>query len=656
MSRRRPFVKSLRFRLLVATLVVEVVMLALLVGNGLRLIHDHLLRQTESRIAAMELAYKTAVAGPLAARDYATLRDILDGWRKSQDVAYLAVTDPEGRILAASGWDSGQPLPPASRKFEVGNLHHVVFPADFLGQIYGKVHYGLSLSYLEAARRDLFSQSLLIALAEIGLSFLLLSLVAYWLTRRLVALTDASSQIADGEYGIRLPTTGGDETAQLAENFNAMAKAVETRIDELRFQARHDSLTGLHNRRAFEDELAKALATRSDEALYILYIDLDQFKTVNDSCGHAAGDLLLQQVTRFLMEQRSYGFVARLGGDEFGLILRNVSETTALHHGRRIIEGIRTLPFSWDGRAFHLGASIGLARADGHLDTVTGLLIAADSACYAAKERGRNRVEVYAHGDDWFQRRREEFAILPVVTEALERSRFVLHHQRIHDLRGHGGDHAEVLVRMLDDGGGLIPPGRFIPAAERYNLMPYLDRWVIGGTIAQMGAWQRAGHPPPFSQLSVNVSGSSLDDGDLTRFIADSLAEHEVAGHRLCFEITESCAIADPERAMDFIAWARRLGAALALDDFGSGLSSFGYLKRFKVDYLKIDGQFVKNLDQDPADRAVVEAMVSLARAHGLRSVAEFVATAPLMAIVEQLGVDYAQGYAVHEPSPLADA
>lgn len=654
-ARWRSLSKSLRVRLLLASLAVEVVMLALLVGNSLRLIQDHLLAQTEARIASMELAYRAAVAGPLAARDYATLRDILDGWRKAGDVEYLAVTGPDGGILAASGWSTGRPLPPQSTGFAVDEVHHEVMSIDYLGQNFGTLHYGLSLDYLEAARRELFSQSALIALGEIVLSFLLLSLIAFWLTRRLVALTAASSRIAKGEYGIRVPTTGGDETATLAENFNTMAKAVEMRIDELSFQARHDSLTGLHNRRAFEAELGKALLARDGAELFVLYIDLDQFKAVNDTCGHAAGDVLLRQVTQFLMEQRTYGFVARLGGDEFGLILIGVSEERARQLGQHIVDGIHRLSFVWEGRAFHIGASVGIARADLHLDSVTGLLIAADSACYAAKEWGRGRVGVYRDNDDWFQRRREEFAVLPHIAESIEKGRFVLHHQRIRSLRPGLEDHAEVLVRMLDTDGSLILPGRFIPAAEHYNMMPGLDRWVIDATLKQVGAVAAAGRRLPFARLSINVSGASLDDTDLPRYLTEKIAEHAVDPRCLCIEITESCAVENPDRALAFVDVIRGLGMTLSLDDFGNGLSSFGYLKRFKADYLKIDGQFVSNLENDATDRAVVEAMVSLARAHNMRTIAEFVATPTLIDTVTRLGVDYAQGFAVHLPSPLSE-
>lgn len=649
-----PLTRSLRFRLLLASLAVEVVMLALLVGNSLRLIEHHLVEQAQSRIAGIELAYTTAVAAPLAARDYATLRDILDGWLKAKDIPYIVVTDPAGRILAAAGHPAGAALPPPSSTFTTGDIHHVSFTVEFMGQRYGQVHYGLSLAFLDAARSELFTQSALIAAGEIALSFLLLTLIGFWLTRRLVELTEASSRVAAGEYDIRLKVEGEDEVATLAQNFNDMAGAVENRVHALRFQARHDSLTGLHNRRAFEDELGVALARRRGDALFILYIDLDQFKAVNDSCGHVAGDLLLQRVTAYLMEQRTVGFVARLGGDEFALILEGGDADHALAHARRIITDIRRIDFTWEGQSFGVGASVGVAQASDAIDSVTGLLIAADSACYAAKERGRHRAELFRPGDDWYRRRQDEFDILPRITEALEDNRFVLHHQRIQPLHGDTGMSAEVLVRMRDTDGSLIQPARFIPAAERYNLMPFLDRWVLANTMQQMAAWRDGGRSRPFHHLSINLSGATLDDTDLPRYLDQQLAEHAIDPRHLCFEITESAAIADPDRALDFIDNVRQLGAAVSLDDFGSGLSSFGYLKKFRVDYLKIDGQFVKNLDQDASDRAVVEAMVSLSRAHGLRTVAEYVATPEVLVVANQLGVDFVQGYAIHEPSPLA--
>lgn len=650
--------KTLRSRLLLASLAVEVVMLTLLVGNSVRLVDEHLVRQAEARIAANEVAFKTAVAVPLASRDYATLRDILDGWQRAGDISYLAVTDVSGRVLASSGWDSRTPLPEESRGLATGGVAHVGFAVDYLGQTYGRVRYGLSMDFLTAARRDLFTQSAVIAGAEIVLSILLLSLIAYLLTRRLVRLAEASGRIAEGDYATRLAVSGDDEVAVVAANFNAMAEAVESRIVDLNFQARHDPLTGLHNRRSFESELSFALLERQTSPVFLLYVDLDQFKVINDTCGHAAGDLLLQSLARLMMTRFHFegSMVARLGGDEFGFIMRGVGQDEALDRARRLVDEIRALPFVWEGRPFRIGASVGVVRASDELDTVASLLIAADTACYAAKERGRNRIEVYQPGDAWFEARRAEFGSLPEITAALEENRFVLHHQRIQALRPGNLDSAEVLVRMVGRDGCLIPPSGFIPAAERYNLMGFIDRWVIDAALRQEHQWASSGREMPFHHLAINVSGASLGDARLREFLREKLGEYSTDPRRLCFEITESCAISSVDQALEFIDLVRSFGAAVSLDDFGSGLSSFGYLKRFRADYLKIDGQFVRNLEQDRTDRSVVEAMVKLARAHDLRSVAEFVVSPPLIDIVRDLGVDFAQGYAVHEPSPLAAA
>jgi EAL domain-containing protein (putative c-di-GMP-specific phosphodiesterase class I) len=243
------------------------------------------------------------------------------------------------------------------------------------------------------------------------------------------------------------------------------------------------------------------------------------------------------------------------------------------------------------------------------------------------------------------------------INRCIENDKFILYYQPIVPLIPEKGytPKVEILLRLVNEDGSISRPGDFIPAAERYNLMPGLDRWVIDAALRQMNLWHRSGRPLPFGQLSINLSGASLDDTDLPRYLTEKVAEHGVDPRRLCIEITESCAVANPERALEFVDMIRGMGIALSLDDFGNGLSSFGYLKRFKADYLKIDGQFVCNLEHDATDRAVVEAMVSLARAHNLRTIAEFVATPALIETVASLGVDYAQGFAVHLPAPLSE-
>lgn len=647
---------SLRWRLVMAALLIQAAMLAVLVSNAGRLIDDHLQSQARARIGAYEHAFQSGVAGLLAARDFATLRELLEAWREATDVEYLAVSERGGRIIAASGWSTEQALPEPQEGLVDSGIAHQAFDVQFAGQSYGRLHLGIRMDFLERARAELFIQSLVISVLALLASAVLLSVSGYWLTRRLDGLIRASDDIAAGQYDSRVPVQGDDEVARLADNFNAMSAAVAERVAELRFQARHDPLTGLHNRRAFELELGEALQRRAGASLYVLYVDLDQFKAVNDNCGHAAGDQLLRQVAERLTALQSLGFLARLGGDEFGLFVCGADEAAVRALGVRIIDEVRSVSFAWDGQIFTIGASVGLACADAAHATVTSLLIAADSACYAAKERGRGRVALYAPGEDWFAQRQRDLAMLPRIAGALESGRFVLYFQRIRPLDALGGDHAEVLVRLHEEDGTVVPPAHFIPAAERFNRMPELDRWIIDATFVQIAAWREAAREMPFSQISINLSGASLDDPALPGFIEERMRVHGIEGELLCFEITESAAVADPQRALAFIARAHEWGAALSLDDFGSGLSSFAYLKQFRVDYLKIDGQFVRNAANDASDRAVIEAMVRLAQAHGLRTVAEFVAEPALLPMLRALGVDYAQGYTVHKPAPLASA
>lgn len=637
------FRHSLRFRLVAAALVVEVIVLAAMLASGLQKLEQQLRRQQAQHVQSLELAYRTAITVPLISRDYATLRDILDGWLQADELRYIRVSDQSGRVLAAAGNPPGKGALDGVMAFE--------FPVDYQGQRYGNIHLGLDSGYIAAATRELVWEGFAVAVVGILLTGLLLLATGLWLTRHLRRLTEAAARVAEGDYSCPLVVPTHDEIGLLARSFASMAGAVENRVQELAQQAGHDPLTGLHNRRAFEAYLDEALRLRTPR-LCLLYLDLDQFKAVNDSCGHAAGDLLLQSLARMMNESFEADFIARLGGDEFAIVLLHLSPEEARRNADSMIERIRQLHFVWEGRPFQLGASIGLVQSSPHIDTVTAMLIAADTACYAAKERGRNRVEVYAPGDDYFRQREEELAALTGITAALQEDRFLLYFQRIAALRPGYAGHAEILVRMRDESGGLVPPARFIPAAERYNLMPFIDRWVIDASLARTAALQGCG-AFPFHHVNINLSGASLAEESLLAYIAECIARHGVDPHLLCFEITESQAIGNLEGALDLIRELRRMGASVALDDFGSGLSSFGYLKRFEVDYLKIDGQFVRNLGNDPIDRATVEAIVGLARAHQLKTVAEFVCSEELVQIVRDLGVDYAQGYALHEPEPF---
>ncbi|MCL2020573.1 MAG: EAL domain-containing protein [Betaproteobacteria bacterium] len=427
--------------------------------------------------------------------------------------------------------------------------------------------------------------------------------------------------------------------------------------EELAYQAVHDPLTGLNNRRAFERQLQQELeAYRVDHrSVVVLYLDLDQFKIVNDTCGHIAGDQLLINLAKVLQTKHSDCFLARLGGDEFGVLLRGCDEEEAVRRASALIDDVRAYPFSYGGQTFRLGASVGVVRAGQGLDNFTSLLVAADTACYAAKEHGRNRVEVYAEDDEYFRLRNEEFRSVGHITTALTEGRFILYFQYVEPMHPNSQGHVEVLIRLRDFLGNIQTPARFIAAAERFNMMPYIDRWVVENVCCQISEWDKAGIKPEVPWFAINVSGASLSDREFPDFVQQQIRKYGIDSKRLGFEITESCAVGQLNQALEFIKQMRHLHSFLLLDDFGSGMSSFAYLKQFKVDYLKIDGMFVKNLHMDEADRAVVQSMVQLAKAYNLKVIAEFVCNEMIHEILRDLGVDYAQGYACHAPEPLAN-
>ncbi|MCL2075088.1 MAG: EAL domain-containing protein [Betaproteobacteria bacterium] len=427
--------------------------------------------------------------------------------------------------------------------------------------------------------------------------------------------------------------------------------------EELAYQAVHDPLTGLSNRRAFERKLQQDLeAFRKDnKSVVVLYLDLDQFKIVNDTCGHIAGDQLLVNLAKILQAKHSDCFLARLGGDEFGILLHDNDVEEAAQRANMLIEDVRAYTFIYGGQAFQLGASVGVVRATHGLDNLTSLLMAADTACYAAKERGRNRVEVYTEDDEYFRMRNEEFRSVGHITNALAEGRFKLYFQHVEPLQPDLRRHVEILLRLRDSFGNIQSPGRFIAAAERYGMMPHIDRWVVENVCRQISEWDEAGIKPEVPWYAINVSGASLSDREFPEFVQQQIKKYNIDPKRLGFEITESCAVGQLNQALEFIDRMRGLRSPLLLDDFGAGMSSFAYLKRFKVDFLKIDGMFVKNLHVDADDHAVVQSMVQLAKTYNLKVVAEFVCNEMVYDIVKELGVDYAQGYACHIPEPLAN-
>lgn len=426
---------------------------------------------------------------------------------------------------------------------------------------------------------------------------------------------------------------------------------------EMSFRATHDELTGLVNRSEFEARLQRALedSVQRDSEHALMYIDLDQFKLVNDACGHAVGDQLLRQVTELLYGcVRSRDTLARLGGDEFGVILEHCCVEKAERVAQKICDQMEEFRFVHDGRRFRVGTSIGLIPLDKRWDSPAAIMQAADTSCYAAKEAGRNRVHVWFDTDQSMRARKGEMQWATRLEQALDEDRFVLYGQRIVPILPSGeGTRCEVLIRLKDDDGSIIPPGAFLPAAERFQLASRIDRWVVRQVFTLLSSR----HPAlaGVHTLAVNLSGQSISDPAFQRYLLELIDSEPIDLSKLCFEITETAAITKLAEAGSFVQIMRNLGIRLALDDFGSGSSSFGYLKALQVDYLKIDGQFIKDVVSDPLDRAAVRCFCDVARVMGLKTVGEFVENDPILQELLELGVDYAQGYLIHRPEPLDD-
>ncbi len=426
---------------------------------------------------------------------------------------------------------------------------------------------------------------------------------------------------------------------------------------ELRYHAYHDGLTGLLNRREFERSLEEALADarRHGHTHVLCYLDLDQFKLVNDTCGHVAGDEMLKQLGALLQTQvRGTDTLARLGGDEFGLLLERCPPDQAVQVLDKVREAVDDFRFVWDERTFDIGISIGMVQITADVQSITELLSAADVACYTAKEMGRNRTHMYEPGDKELARRRSEMQWVSRVTSAVDEDRLVLHKQPILDLAA--GDQAphrhEVLVRMVDEDGRITLPGAFIPAAERYKLMPTVDRWVLTTLFERYhDLLNQPGHI-----TFVNISGGTISDDGFLPLVRGLLERHGVEPAALCFEITETAAIANLGKAVPVFQALKAVGCSFALDDFGSGLSSFTYLKNLPVDFIKIDGEFVRDMVDDAIDRAMVEAINKIGHVMGLRTIAESVEDQQTLESLRALGIDYAQGYWIGHPHPIAEA
>ena len=425
--------------------------------------------------------------------------------------------------------------------------------------------------------------------------------------------------------------------------------------EKISYQASHDVLTGLVNRREFERRLEQLIGRSEDGVPHsVLYLDLDDFKIVNDTCGHHAGDELLRQVPDLIKQHtRKADLVARLGGDEFGIVLNACDGDNAKKVATAILESISDFQFCWKSRTYKIGVSIGIVVLGDEATNLAETLRAADSACYAAKDRGRNTVVVYNPSDNEIASRREQMNWVSKLTRCLEEDRFVLYAQPIVATLDPESKNMsyEILVRMTE-GDKLVPPGAFLPAAERYNKIIQLDRWVVSRTLSMLKDQKE--FLESTDHVSINLSGASVADPSFMKFLIDEIDRSDLED-KICFEITETAAVTNLSAASRAINILHGMGIRFSLDDFGSGLSSFAYLKNLQVDYLKIDGHFVKDIVTDPIDRAMVNSIHEVGSVMGKTTIAEFVENDEILTVLRDIGVDYVQGFGIGKPGPLTN-
>jgi diguanylate cyclase (GGDEF)-like protein len=421
---------------------------------------------------------------------------------------------------------------------------------------------------------------------------------------------------------------------------------------ELEWKATHDNLTQLCDRGEFERVLKQTIDYRERDATNsILYIDLDEFKVINDSCGHMAGDELLKNISSTIKNSvREHDVVARLGGDEFGVLLMGCNKNQAKKVADLVCERVREYSFEWEGNIFQVGTSIGVMEIDNKMTCINDIMKRVDTVCYTAKASGKNRAHVFSYDDEHTLQRIDEIEQADQIRAALRENRFMLYRQRFKSMKENLPESCEILVRMIDNDGRVLLPGRFIPAATRFKLMKEIDKWVVLNVLDYLSA-----NPGDETIYNINLSGQTLNSDECHQFIIDSIEKYDVDGSKICFEITEDSAITNLNKTIKFMSTLHDMGCHFALDDFGTGLSSFTYLQKLPVDTIKIDGSFVKNLNPGSYEHSFVKAMCSISKNIDIHIVAEWVDSQYILDQLTDLEVDYVQGNLIEAANPLVD-
>ncbi len=648
--------------------------------------------QTRGKIIASQLA-PAAEYGVISGNNQVLQKLVQQAFSNEQDLTTVMVVGSQGQTLALSGRELPKAMiakiskerlsqtpqdkgviytSPIYRSLveidDISNLNskELELKKSYVPEEIGQVYVELSNQTLQNVKQDLIIRIFMIAIFGLLLSAMLAWRLGRHITQPIQEIAYAVNRIGEGMFSHAIKENSSGELKTLQKGFNSMSSSLKNAYDGmqdkindatsmLRYQAQHDDLTGLINRREFEVRLERCLkSVRENNAQHIFcYLDLDQFKLVNDTCGHSAGDELLKQVSVLLANKmRDRDTLARLGGDEFGLLLENCSLADANQINNALLKIIRDYRFIYEDKIFNIGVSIGLVVINQGFGSVSEVIHAADSACYSAKSAGRNQSFLFNAGDIEVVEHRSAVESISDITDEIDDEQFMLYCQPIVPLSSQATEifHYEILLRKIDLNGKIILPTTFIPSAERYHLMPNIDRWVIKNVFLAYRKLLDISAEKCNYVFSINLSGTSLGDKSLLGFIQDMFVKYSIPPESICFEITETAAIVNLKNTIILFSALRKLGCSFALDDFGSGMSSFTYLKNFDVDYLKIDGTFVKEMDVNKIDHAMVRSIHSVAEAMNIKTIAEFVENEDILNELKSIGVHYGQGLYLGAP------
>ncbi len=690
---------SIKWRVLLLALIPPIAISLILAVYFTKVRFGEVQQSLHDRGRALVRQLAPATEYGLFTRNREILQDLADTVRREVDVSLVTISDGAGQFLAVSGdLEQREVLTEKPRSISLGILEYPellyfsepirragAYDKDIAEQSFeepgtgeskkemlGWVNVTMSKGSTLKRQQEILLNGAMIAFGSVLLTGLLALRLSLGITRPIRRLVTAVEQITEGDLSVHVSATSGGELTVLARGINSMAQTLKSAQENLQekvdqataqitYQASHDTLTGLINRREFESRLERALvsAQQHGKVHALFFIDLDQFKIVNDTCGHTAGDELLRQVAHQLRQKiRDRDTLGRIGGDEFTVLLENCYLDDAVEIAQQLRETVQNFRFAWGQKFFAIGASIGITVITNTSESAAVLLSQADAACYTAKDLGRNRVYVFNEDDASRIARVGAMEWVTRIAHAFQEDRFVLYCQSILPLRGaKEGDpyHYEILLRMRGENGEIIPPMAFVPAAERFNQMHAIDRWVIHESFSVLRNLMQGQRGGLMTVFSINLSGASLCDEKFSVFLREQLTHFDIPPRNICFEITETAAISNLTQAVTLIQHFKRLGCKFVLDDFGAGLSSFNYLKHLPVDGIKIDGGFVKGMATNRMDFTMVEAINNIGHAMGLTTTAEFVEDDTIMRMLLDLGVDYAQGHWVQRPRPVGE-